>query len=96
VTKTARRLAGGVALLCGCLAGTVHGADLPIAAAPHIDAIRLQSNLEHLAQIGRDPGGGITRLGLSQAELDAHSYAADLMPCRTAARTTARSARSAR
>ena len=40
---------------------------------------RLQSNLEHLAKIGRDPGGGITRLGLSQAELDAHTYATGLM-----------------
>jgi beta-ureidopropionase / N-carbamoyl-L-amino-acid hydrolase len=79
VTKSARRSIGGVALLCGCLAGTVYGAGLQVAAAPHIDAMRLQSNLEHLAQIGRDPGGGITRLGLSQAELDAHAYAAGLM-----------------
>ena len=79
MTRTARRLAGAVALWCGYLAGAVYAADLPVAAAPHIDAMRLQSNLEHLAQIGRDPGGGVTRLGLSQAELDAHSYAADLM-----------------
>jgi hypothetical protein len=50
MVKTARRMTGGMALLWGCLA------------APHIDAGRLQSNLEHLAEIGRDPGGGITRL----------------------------------
>jgi N-carbamoyl-L-amino-acid hydrolase len=79
VTKPARRLVGRVALVWGCLAGTIYGDDLQVAAAPHIDAGRLQSNLEHLAQIGRDPGGGITRLGLSQAELDAHTYAAGLM-----------------
>jgi hypothetical protein len=76
---TAGRLAGAAALLCGYLGGNVYGADLQVATAPHIDAGRLQSNLEHLAEIGRDPAGGITRLGLSQAELDAHTYAAALM-----------------
>jgi len=77
--ETHRRLIAGVALLCGCFGGCAFGAELQVSTAPHIDAARLQSNLEQLAQIGRDPGGGITRLGLSQAELDAHTYAISLM-----------------
>ena len=54
-------------------------AEIPATTASHIDAARLQANLAQLSQIGRDPAGGITRLGLSQAELDAHTYAVGLM-----------------
>ena len=50
-----------------------------MATASNIDAGRVQANLEHLSGIGSDPAGGITRLGLSQAELDAHNYAVELM-----------------
>jgi N-carbamoyl-L-amino-acid hydrolase len=69
----------GMALLCLGLAGSAAGVELPVTTASHIDAGRLQANLEHLSEIGRDPAGGITRLGLSQAELDAHAYAVSLM-----------------
>jgi N-carbamoyl-L-amino-acid hydrolase len=68
-----------IALLCTSLAGSAAGVQLPATTVSHIDAGRLQANLEHLAEIGRDPAGGITRLGLSQAELDAHNYAVTLM-----------------
>jgi beta-ureidopropionase / N-carbamoyl-L-amino-acid hydrolase len=76
---THRRLVMGVALLCASLAGSATAGELQVETAPHIDAARLQANLEHLSEIGRDPAGGITRLGLSQAELDAHTYAIGLM-----------------
>ncbi len=69
----------GVALLCASLAGSAIAAERKVEAGSHIDARRLQANLEHLSEIGRDPGGGITRLGLSQSELDAHTYAVGLM-----------------
>jgi hypothetical protein len=69
----------GVALLCASLAGSATAGEPQVKAASHIDAGRLQANLEHLSEIGRDPAGGITRLGLSQAELDAHTYAVGLM-----------------
>jgi N-carbamoyl-L-amino-acid hydrolase len=71
-------MVAGLTLLC-LFAGSSSGAERQVSTALHIDAGRLQSNLEHLAEIGRDPGGGITRLGLSQAELDAHTYAMSLM-----------------
>ena len=48
-------------------------------AARHIDAERLQHTLEKLSEIGRNPEGGVTRLGLSQAELDARQYVISLM-----------------
>ncbi len=52
------------------------------AASPkfHIDAQRLQSNLEKLGEIGRDPAtGGVTRLGYSENELAAREFVAELM-----------------
>jgi beta-ureidopropionase / N-carbamoyl-L-amino-acid hydrolase len=52
------------------------------AASPkfHINAQRLQSDLEELSKIGRDPSsGGITRLGYSENELAARQFVATLM-----------------
>jgi N-carbamoyl-L-amino-acid hydrolase len=48
-------------------------------AARHIDAQRLQRTLEKLGEVGRNPEGGVTRLGFSQEELDAHNLAIALM-----------------
>jgi N-carbamoyl-L-amino-acid hydrolase len=46
----------------------------------HINAQRLQSNLEKLSEIGRDPAtGGITRLGYSENELAAREFVTALM-----------------
>src|ERR1700744_3685029 len=69
----------GISLLCASLAGSATASAAGGEAAAHIDATRLKENLDHLSEIGRDPTGGITRLGLSQAELDAHNYAVGLM-----------------
>ena len=74
-----QRLILAFSLLSASLAGSVAADSPQLAKASHIDAGRLQANLDHLSEIGRDPAGGISRLGLSQAELDAHRYAVDLM-----------------
>lgn len=47
--------------------------------ARHINAQRLQGNLEKLSEFGRNPEGGVTRLGFSQTEMDARTYATGLM-----------------
>jgi N-carbamoyl-L-amino-acid hydrolase len=74
-----RRFLGSIALLCIGLPAPGTAGESAVATASHIDAGRLQANLDHLSEIGRDPAGGITRLGLSQAELDAHTFAVGLM-----------------
>ena len=45
----------------------------------HVNAQRLQGNLEKLSEFGRNPEGGVTRLGYSQAEMDARTYVMGLM-----------------
>ena len=47
--------------------------------ARHINPQRLQATLEKLSEFGRDPEGGVTRLGFSQADLDARVYVMSLM-----------------
>ena len=60
--------------------------DAPIAqtqsAAPskfHINSQRLQTTLEKLSEFGRNPDGGVTRLGYSDTELAAQKYVIGLM-----------------
>jgi N-carbamoyl-L-amino-acid hydrolase len=45
----------------------------------HISAQRLQANIERLTEFGRNPEGGVTRLGFSQTEMDARAYVMGLM-----------------
>src|ERR1700756_4957339 len=45
----------------------------------HVNSQRLQSTLEKLSEFGRNPEGGVTRLGFSQTELDARAYVLSLM-----------------
>lgn len=47
--------------------------------AIHIRSDRLQQNLEKLSEFGRNPDGGVTRLGFSDADLAAHQYVIALM-----------------
>jgi N-carbamoyl-L-amino-acid hydrolase len=56
-------------------------ASAPPAAPParHVDAARLAGTLERMGEFGRNADGGVTRLGYSQAELDAHAYVIGLM-----------------
>src|SRR5450755_311130 len=45
----------------------------------HINAQRLQSTLEKLSEFGKNPEGGVTRLGFSETEMDARAYMMGLM-----------------
>src|ERR1700674_3118902 len=45
----------------------------------HINAERLQGTLEKLSEFGRNPEGGVTRLGFSQTEMDARTYVIGLI-----------------
>jgi N-carbamoyl-L-amino-acid hydrolase len=45
----------------------------------HINSQRLQSTLEKLSEFGRNPEGGVTRLGFSETDLAAREYVTGLM-----------------
>src|SRR6202521_649630 len=45
----------------------------------HINAERLQGTLEKLSEFGRNPEGGVTRLGFSETDLAAREYVTGLM-----------------
>ncbi len=45
----------------------------------HIDGERLRGTLEKLSEFGRNPEGGVTRLGFSETDLAAREYVARLM-----------------
>jgi N-carbamoyl-L-amino-acid hydrolase len=45
----------------------------------HINSKRLQSTLEKLSEFGKNPEGGVTRLGFSETELAAREYVITLM-----------------
>lgn len=45
----------------------------------HVNSQRLQSTLEKLSEFGRNPDGGVTRLGFSEADLAAREYVSGLM-----------------
>ncbi len=68
------------AILCALLLGAdAARPDELSAQAPHIKSQRLQVTLEKLSEFGRNPEGGVTRLGFSQADLDARTYVMSLM-----------------
>ena len=50
-----------------------------IALARHVNEQRLQATLEKLSEFGRNPEGGVSRLGFSQIELEARIYVIGLM-----------------
>src|SRR6266566_8970704 len=45
----------------------------------HINSQRLQGTLEKLSEFGRNPEGGVTRLGFSETDLAARQYVMGLM-----------------
>src|SRR5437870_10457127 len=45
----------------------------------HVDSNRLQGTLEKLSEFGRNPEGGVTRLGFSETDLAAREYVTGLM-----------------
>jgi N-carbamoyl-L-amino-acid hydrolase len=70
-------VAGGFLVMALGCAATRSDAAPP--QARHINSARLQGTLEKLGEFGRNPEGGVTRLGFSQTELDARAYVMDLM-----------------
>jgi len=49
------------------------------AAKFHVDSQRLQGTLEKLSEFGRNPEGGVTRIGFSDTEMAAREYVIGLM-----------------
>jgi N-carbamoyl-L-amino-acid hydrolase len=45
----------------------------------HVDSPRLQGTLEKLSEFGRNPEGGVTRIGFSETDLAAREYVSGLM-----------------
>src|SRR5215467_2892807 len=45
----------------------------------HVNSQRLQGTLEKLSEFGRNPEGGVTRLGFSETDLAAREYVSGLM-----------------
>ena len=77
---------GFVLVLGTCLASLlvpppVEGQKDAPAASPglHVNPQRLQQTLEKLSEFGRNPEGGVTRLGFSEADLAAREYVMGLM-----------------
>lgn len=79
-TATGRACLRGAILSLALVAGCAFSSSK--AASPqarHINSERLQATLEKLSEFGRNPEGGVTRLGFSQTELDARAYVMALM-----------------
>jgi len=56
------------------------GAESPrTVALPELDGGRLLSDLEHLAAIGAEPGGGVSRVAYSAADIEARGWVRDSM-----------------
>lgn len=64
-----------------CIAALALSAAAAAGQAPgrHISPQRLQASLERLSDFGRNPEGGVTRLGFSRTELEAREYVLNLM-----------------
>jgi N-carbamoyl-L-amino-acid hydrolase len=48
-------------------------------ARPELDGARLLADLDHLATIGADPGGGVSRVAYSAADIEARGWVRDTM-----------------
>jgi beta-ureidopropionase / N-carbamoyl-L-amino-acid hydrolase len=71
-----RNLCCFVLLLFWVTSGHAQSAD---SATFHINSQRLQGTLEKLSEFGRNPEGGVTRLGFSETDLAAREYVTGLM-----------------
>ena len=68
-----------VVVLAACLAGGAVPQARAQGAVFHVDARRLQGTLEKLGEFGRNPEGGVTRIGFSEIDLLARAYVTGLM-----------------
>lgn len=71
-----RNLYFAVLLLACCVGGHSQNAS---SSAFHVNSQRLQRTLEKLSEFGRNPEGGVTRLGFSEADIAAREYVKGLM-----------------
>src|SRR5437879_11291925 len=56
------------------------GAEPPrTVARPELDGARLLSDLDHLATIGADPAGGVSRVAYTAADIEARGWVRDTM-----------------
>jgi beta-ureidopropionase / N-carbamoyl-L-amino-acid hydrolase len=67
-----------LAVLCVAFA-PVSRAQENSSAKAHVDSQRLQSTLEKLSEFGRNPEGGVTRIGYSETDMAAREYVIGLM-----------------
>jgi N-carbamoyl-L-amino-acid hydrolase len=82
IVRNVRRITSCLvpAIVClACSPSFLSGAQETGLAKFHIDAQRLQGTLEKLSEFGRNPEGGVTRLGFSETELAAREYVIGLM-----------------
>jgi acetylornithine deacetylase/succinyl-diaminopimelate desuccinylase-like protein len=76
--RSCRSLSG---LLCLCLAATLAAITRAqnVSSPYHVNSQRLQSTLVKLSEYGRNPDGGVTRLGYSETDMAAREYVIGLM-----------------
>jgi beta-ureidopropionase / N-carbamoyl-L-amino-acid hydrolase len=77
--RCATRIALPLALLLAGLPLSSGGPQANTSSKLHINSKRLQSTLETLSEFGKNPEGGVTRLGFSETELAAREYVITLM-----------------
>jgi N-carbamoyl-L-amino-acid hydrolase len=81
IVSKLREAAGLFALAALCVAtvpGLAHAQGTG-SAKTHVDSQRLQGTLEKLSEFGRNPEGGVTRIGYSETDMAAREYAIGLM-----------------
>jgi N-carbamoyl-L-amino-acid hydrolase len=67
-----------VAALCVAFAPVLRAQETS-PAKTHVDSQRLQDTLEKLSEFGRNPEGGVTRIGYSETDMAAREYVTGLM-----------------
>ncbi len=80
-TSVARRPAVVILMALFTLTPLSPGAQAQDTNAPktHVNSQRLQSTLEKLTEFGRNPDGGVTRIGYSETDMTARQYVMQLM-----------------
>lgn len=68
-----------LALLCLASVPSLSRSQETNSAKTHVNAQRLQSTLEKLSEFGRNPEGGVTRIGYSETDMAAREYVIGLM-----------------
>ena len=82
LVRSARRMAPVLSLLAlwtASFSTFSAQAQEPATARFHINTQRLQGTLEKLSEFGKNPEGGVTRLGFSETEMAAREYVIGLM-----------------